>query len=136
VPQIGLLTAKHRREFSDSRFSPDLREKGRAHRSTFGWGGGLRFKSILDHTSVFQFSVDSENRSKSARVRANFDRVGTWRAFFLARFAQIGQFLSRRDLPRSHCPPGERPSHVAATEQCVPDDGRSRRSPGPRRRTT
>jgi hypothetical protein len=36
-----------------------------------------------------------------------------------ARFAQIGQFLSRCDLPRSHSPSGETPSHVGATEQCV-----------------
>jgi hypothetical protein len=81
--------------------------------------GGRRFKSCLDHTSVSRFPDLAENRSKSARVRAIFKRAGTRRMRLSARFAQIAQFLSRLDLPRSQCAPGETPSHVGATEQCV-----------------
>src|ERR1700733_16165206 len=63
--------------------------------------GGRQFKSTLLHISVSRISDTSENRSKSARVRAICDRARTQRASFSGRFAQIAQFLSRRDLPRS-----------------------------------
>src|ERR1700735_2051557 len=62
---------------------------------------GRGFKSTLLHISVSKVSEMVENRSKSARVRAIFDQARTQRASFSGRFAQIAQFLSRRDLPRS-----------------------------------
>jgi hypothetical protein len=71
------------------------------------------------HTSVSRFPRISENRSKSARGRAICDRAGTRRTSPPAPIARIRQILSRRDFARSHCTPGETPSHVGATEQCV-----------------
>jgi hypothetical protein len=51
---------------------------------------------------LFSRSADmAENRSKSARQRAICDRARTERAPLCGRFAQISQFLSGRDLPRS-----------------------------------
>jgi hypothetical protein len=44
-----------------------------------------------------------------------------------AAIAEFWQNLSGRDLPRSHCTPGETPSHVCAQEQCVlPTAGRAK----------
>jgi hypothetical protein len=59
------------------------------------------FKSKAPNIPVFRVAHISENRSKSARVRAICDDPRTRRALSLLRFAQIGQFLSGRDLPRS-----------------------------------
>src|ERR1700683_4963738 len=53
------------------------------------------------HISVSRFLEMSENRSKSARVHAICAQVRTRRAALFLRFARNGQFLSRRDLPRS-----------------------------------
>jgi hypothetical protein len=53
------------------------------------------------HISVSRVADIAENRSKSARVRAICDRWRTRRAALKAAIQQIGQFLSRRDLPRS-----------------------------------
>jgi hypothetical protein len=63
--------------------------------------GGRQFKSTLLHHPVYRYSDISENRSKFARVRAICDRWRTWRAALFQRFAESGQFLSRRDLSRS-----------------------------------
>src|ERR1700690_2492241 len=62
---------------------------------------GRGFKSALLHISVSRVLDISENRSKSARVRAICDRARTRRASVPARLARIGPFLSWRDLPRS-----------------------------------
>ena len=62
---------------------------------------GRGFKSTPLHTSVSRCSDMSENRSKSARVRAICDRARIRRASLSGRSARIGQFLSPRDLPRS-----------------------------------
>jgi|HubBroStandDraft_4_1064222.scaffolds.fasta_scaffold410539_1 hypothetical protein len=42
--------------------------------------GGREFKSNADNSAVFKISAISENRSKSARVRAICDRAWTQRA--------------------------------------------------------
>ena len=60
-----------------------------------------RFESTPLHHPVPRFSEISENRSKSARVRAICDRAWTQRASLSGRSARVGQFLSPRDLPRS-----------------------------------
>ena len=62
---------------------------------------GRRFKSLLLHTSVSRFLEMSENRSKSARVRAICNRAWTRRAPSAAQIARIRQNLSGRDFARS-----------------------------------
>ena len=63
---------------------------------------GRGFKSLLLHHSVSRFSDMSENRSKSARVRAICDRCADpENALGQAQIGRIGQNLSRRDFPRS-----------------------------------
>ena len=62
---------------------------------------GRGFKSLLLHHLVSRSADIAENRSKSARVRAICDRARTQRAALFLQFAESGQFLSRRDLPRS-----------------------------------
>src|SRR5208337_283115 len=79
--------------------------------------GGRQFKSVLLHISVSRFLEMSENRSKSARVRAICDHGWSRRTPPAARIGRIWRNLSGRDFARSQCTPGERPSHVAATEQ-------------------
>jgi hypothetical protein len=63
--------------------------------------GGRQFKSSLLHISVSRFLEMSENRSKSARVRAIRDRARTRRMRHVAQVAQIERNLSRRDFARS-----------------------------------
>src|ERR1022692_1386412 len=63
--------------------------------------GGRQFKSALLHISVSRFLEMSENRSKSARVRAIRDRARTRRAPWSAQIGRIGQNLSGRDFARS-----------------------------------
>ena len=53
------------------------------------------------HTSVSMVSDASENRAKSARVRAILDRARTRRAPWSAQIGRIGQNLSGRDFARS-----------------------------------
>src|SRR5208337_1486322 len=63
--------------------------------------GGRKFKSCSLHISVSRFLEMSENRSKSARVRAIRDRARTRRAPWSAQIGGIGQNLSGRDFARS-----------------------------------
>ena len=63
--------------------------------------GGRQFKSTLLHISVSRFSEMSENRSKSARVRAICNRARTRRMLSAARFGETRQNLSARDFARS-----------------------------------
>ena len=63
--------------------------------------GGRQFKSILLHTSVSAVLDTAENRSKSARVRANCDHPRTRIISPAAQMRNIWQKLSGRDLPRS-----------------------------------
>ncbi len=62
---------------------------------------GRGFKSLLPYISVSRFLEMSENRSKSARVRAICDRARTRRAPWSALIARIWQNLSGRDFARS-----------------------------------
>ena len=59
----------------------------------------VRIRSL--HHPVRQFSDLSENRSKSARVRAICNHAWTWRTPSAARIRRIQQNLSGRDLARS-----------------------------------
>jgi hypothetical protein len=63
--------------------------------------GGRGFKSDADNSAVFKISDISENRFKSARVRAICDHAGPRERVSPRQLAQTGQLLSRRDLPRS-----------------------------------
>src|SRR5208337_4094279 len=60
--------------------------------------GGRQFKSVLLHISVSRFLEMSENRSKSARVRAICAHAWTRRRSLETRFAGIQQNLSARDF--------------------------------------
>src|SRR5271156_2209201 len=63
--------------------------------------GGREFKSNADKSSVSRLWNHAENCSKSARVRAICDHPWTRRARSSETTGSNGQFLSRRDLPRS-----------------------------------
>jgi len=63
--------------------------------------GGRQFKSTLLHHSISGFSDVSENRAKSARVRAIPDRARTRRTPPTAQIARTPQNLSARDFARS-----------------------------------
>ncbi len=62
---------------------------------------GREFKSIPLHHPIPRFSDISENRSKSARVRAIYDHAWTRRTPAVARIRRIQQNLSGRDFARS-----------------------------------
>ena len=66
-----------------------------------GYKVHCQFESHPLHHPVRQFSDFSENRSKSARVRAICDHAWTRRTPSAARIRRIQQNLSGRDLARS-----------------------------------
>ena len=88
-------------KFSEAKIRLNCAKKIRASCGHIRRGGGRRFKSLLPHHPVRQFSDLSENRSKSARVRAICDHAWTRRTPSAARIRRIQQNLSGRDLARS-----------------------------------
>jgi hypothetical protein len=82
-------------------FSRQILGQNRGQFPDYDRSWGREFKSILLHHPVPQFSDLSENRSKSARVRAIFDCAWTRRTALAALFAGVKPKLSARDFARS-----------------------------------